>query len=54
MQQVNNRGNLDLDEPSYFSIIRGKTAELTAVSAKLSEAEDHWATLNEELGETEE
>ncbi len=35
MQQVNNRGNLELDEQSYFSIIRGKTAELTAVSCRL-------------------
>ena len=35
MQQVHNRGNLDLDEPSYFEIIRGKTAELTAVSCRL-------------------
>ena len=32
MQQVHNRGNLDLDEDAYFAIIRGKTAELTAVS----------------------
>lgn len=35
MQQVNNRGNFDLDESAYFSIIRGKTAELTAVSCRL-------------------
>ena len=35
MQQVNNRGNFDLDEDAYFSIIRGKTAELTAVSCRL-------------------
>ncbi len=35
MQQVHNRGNSDLDEPSYFAIIRGKTAELTAVSCRL-------------------
>ena len=35
MQQVNNRGNFDLDEEAYFSIIRGKTAELTAVSCRL-------------------
>jgi octaprenyl-diphosphate synthase len=35
MQQVHNRGNLDLDEAAYFSIIRGKTAELTAVSCRL-------------------
>jgi octaprenyl-diphosphate synthase len=35
MQQVANRGNFDLDEDSYFTIIRGKTAELTAVSCRL-------------------
>ena len=35
MQQVANRGNLDLDEESYFEIVGGKTAELTAVSCRL-------------------
>ena len=35
LQQVLNRGNLDLDEAAYFEIIRGKTAELTAVSCRL-------------------
>lgn len=35
MQQVGNRGNFDLDEEAYFSIIRGKTAELTAVCCRL-------------------
>ena len=35
MQQVGNRGNFDLDETAYFEIIRGKTAELTAVSCRL-------------------
>jgi octaprenyl-diphosphate synthase len=35
LQQVHNRGNLDLDEDAYFAIIRGKTAELTAVSCRL-------------------
>src|SRR5689334_2930826 len=35
MQQVHHRGNLDLDEDSYFAIIQGKTAELTAVSCRL-------------------
>jgi octaprenyl-diphosphate synthase len=35
MQQVFNRGNLDLDEPAYLAIVRGKTAELTAVSCRL-------------------
>lgn len=35
MQQVSHRGNLDLDEDAYFAIIRGKTAELIAVSCQL-------------------
>jgi octaprenyl-diphosphate synthase len=35
MQQVHHRGNLELDEPAYFEIIRGKTAELTAVCCRL-------------------
>lgn len=35
MLQVSQRGNLDLDEPAYFEIIRGKTAELTAVACRL-------------------
>jgi octaprenyl-diphosphate synthase len=35
MQQVHSRGNFDLDEETYFTIIRGKTAELTAVSCRL-------------------
>ena len=35
MQQVAHRGDLDLDEDAYFSIIRGKTAELIAVSCQL-------------------
>lgn len=35
MQQIHHRGNLDLDEPSYFQIIAGKTAALTAVSSRL-------------------
>ncbi len=35
MQQVHNRGNFDLDEDAYHAIIRGKTAELTAVSCRL-------------------
>lgn len=35
MQQVHNRGNHDLSEDDYFAIIRGKTAELTAVSCRL-------------------
>lgn len=35
MQQIHHRGNLELDERSYFAIIEGKTAELTAVSCRL-------------------
>lgn len=35
MTQNYHRGNLELDEPTYFEIIRGKTAELTAVSSGL-------------------
>lgn len=35
MQQVRNRGNFALSEDDYFAIIRGKTAELTAVSCRL-------------------
>ena len=35
MQQVANRGNLHLGERDYFEIVRGKTAELTAVSCRL-------------------
>lgn len=35
MQQVYNRGNFALDEAAYLEIVRGKTAELTAVSCRL-------------------
>lgn len=35
MMQVYNRGNLELTEPDYFEIVRGKTAELTAVCCRL-------------------
>ncbi|RLT15478.1 MAG: polyprenyl synthetase family protein [Planctomycetota bacterium] len=35
MTQNHHCGNMDLDEATYFDIIRGKTAELTAVSAAL-------------------
>src|SRR3954452_4496700 len=35
MMQVHHRANLDLTEGEYFEIIRGKTAELTAVSCRL-------------------
>jgi len=44
MHQVHQRGNLDLDESSYFSIIEGKTAELTAISCRLGA---HYAGANE-------
>ncbi len=46
MMQVHNRGNLDLDEASYFEIIRGKTAELTAVSCVLGA---HYAGASESV-----
>ncbi len=35
LQQIHHRGNLQLDEQSYYEIVRGKTAELTAVSCRL-------------------
>jgi octaprenyl-diphosphate synthase len=35
LQQIGERGNIDLDEARYFEIIRGKTAELTACAARL-------------------
>ena len=35
MMQIHHRGNFDLTEHDYFAIIRGKTAELTAVSCRL-------------------
>lgn len=35
MQQIHNRGNLDLDEATYIEIVRGKTAELTAICGRL-------------------
>ncbi len=38
MLQVHHRGNFDLDEDDYFTIIEGKTAELTAVSCRLGAA----------------
>ena len=46
MQQVHHRGNLDLDEASYFAIIEGKTAELTAVSCRLGA---HYAGADEAM-----
>jgi octaprenyl-diphosphate synthase len=48
MQQVHHRGNLDLDEASYFAIIEGKTAELTAVSCRLGA---HYAGASEDVAE---
>lgn len=35
MQQIHYRGNLDLSEADYIAIVRGKTAELTAVCGRL-------------------
>ncbi|RUL83298.1 polyprenyl synthetase family protein [Tautonia sociabilis] len=35
LQQIHHRGDLDLDEQSYYEIVRGKTAELTAVCCRL-------------------
>ena len=35
LQQIHHRGDLDLDEEAYYEIVRGKTAELTAVSCRL-------------------
>ena len=46
MQQVYHRGNLDLDEDAYFAIIRGKTAELIAVSCQLGA---HYAGASESV-----
>ena len=46
MQQIYHRGNLDLDEDAYFAIIRGKTAELIAVSCELGA---HYAGASESV-----
>jgi octaprenyl-diphosphate synthase len=46
MQQVHHRGNLDLCEDDYFTIIQGKTAELTAVSCRLGA---HYADASAEV-----
>lgn len=35
LTQISHRGNLDLDEQTYFGIVDGKTAELCAVAAEL-------------------
>src|SRR3954470_5134670 len=48
MQQVANRGNLSLDEAAYYEIVRGKTAELTAVSCRLGA---HYAGASPEVVE---
>jgi len=48
LQQVHHRGNLELDERDYYSIIQGKTAELTAVSCRLGA---HYAGASEALVE---
>lgn len=49
MMQVHNRGNLELDELAYYEIIRGKTAELTAVSCRLGA---HYAGASDEVVES--
>jgi len=46
MLQVHHRGNLDLDEDAYLTIVRGKTAELTAVSCRLGA---HYAGASAEI-----
>jgi octaprenyl-diphosphate synthase len=48
MLQVLRRGDLDLDERAYFEIIRGKTAELTAVACRLGA---HYAGASEAIVE---
>lgn len=52
--QIHNRNNLDLDEPTYFEIIRRKTAVLCAtccgLGAKLSGADDATVRRLEEFG----
>jgi octaprenyl-diphosphate synthase len=48
LQQVHNRGNLDLDEATYFEIVRGKTAELTAICGRLGA---HYAGAGEAVEE---
>jgi octaprenyl-diphosphate synthase len=58
MQQVHNRGNLDLDEATYIEIVRGKTAELTAICGRLgahyagagADVEDAMETYGRDLG----
>jgi octaprenyl-diphosphate synthase len=58
LQQVHHRGELDLDEATYFSIVEGKTAALTAVACRLgahyagatSSISDSAATYGRHLG----
>lgn len=46
LQQVGNRGNLELTEDEYLEIIRGKTAELCACSTRLGA---HYSGADDEL-----
>jgi octaprenyl-diphosphate synthase len=48
MLQVSHRGNLELTESEYFEIIRGKTAELTAIACRLGA---HYAGAPTEVSE---
>lgn len=54
LSQIKERGNLDLTESSYFQIINGKTAELTALCGHLgahySEANDAAVAAMEQYG----
>ncbi len=48
LEQVHNRGQLGLDEATYFDIIAGKTAALTAVSCRLGA---HYAGASDAVAE---
>ena len=54
LSQIKERGNLDLDEETYFKIINGKTAELTALcgdlGARYSQADAAVVTAMEQYG----
>ena len=54
LSQIKERGNLDLSEETYFKIIDGKTAELTALcghlGAKYAEATESVTTAMEQYG----
>ncbi len=54
LSQIKERGNLDLDEETYFKIINGKTAELTALcgdlGARYSQADAVVITAMEQYG----